>query len=272
MRFLVICLFGLALPTAAQAQWDQAYPTDPGYHAAYPSSNVTVIYPQVAPPPVVVVQREPRRPAYLIAFRDSRVSLADAYWVNGITLFYVTPDHQQKTALLESVDRETSRRLNAEQHLSFDLPALPSPAQLRKLLQEQLGAILETRSTSGGVDVTVPDVLFGFNQYTLTDGARDKLSRIAAILVAFGTLSPRLAGYTDNIGSDHYNLWLSRRRAETVRDYLVSLGVPAPTVSATGFGETHPLASNSTEAGRRQNRRVEILISEREIGDAAWSQ
>lgn len=208
----------------------------------------------------------------MIAFKDSRVCLADAYWVNGITLFYVTPDHQQKTALLASVDRETSWRLNADQNISFDLPPQPSKAQLRKLLEQQLGTILETRNTSSGVVVTISDVLFDFNQYTLTDTARDKLSRIAAVLVAFGTLSPRLEGFTDNIGSDQYNLWLSRRRAEAVRNYLVSLGVPATTVTATGLGEMHPLASNDTAVGRRRNRRVEILISEDSIGFAARSR
>jgi len=208
----------------------------------------------------------------LIAFKDSHVSLADAYWVNGRTLFYVTPDHQQKVALLETVDREMSRRLNDEQNLSFDLPPQPSRAQLRKQLQEQLCAILETRNASDGVVVIVPDVLFGFNQYTLTDAAREKLSRLAGILVAFGSLSPHLEGYTDHIGSDRYNLWLSRRRAEAVRDYLVSLGVPNATVTTVGFGEAHPVASNNTAAGRRQNRRVEILISEDSIGVAARSQ
>ena len=269
MRLLVIGLLGFALVIAAGAQTYGGYPPYPAYYTPYPSSNVTVVVPPAAPPQPIVVVRERRPVTYMIAFKDSRVGLADAYWVNGQTLYYVTPDHQQHTALLASVDRGLSARLNAEQNVSFYLPNLPpqpSKAEVRCLLEKQLGAILKTRDTSRGVVVEVSDVLFEFNRYALTPAAREKLAKVAAILKTYGCLRPRLFGYTDNIGGNAYNTQLSRKRADAVRDYLVSLGVPAAAVTSAGLGEDHPVASNATAAGRQQNRRVEMLIPGDAIG------
>jgi outer membrane protein OmpA-like peptidoglycan-associated protein len=88
--------------------------------------------------------------------------------------------------------------------------------------------------------------------------------------MCFG-LSPRTAtvaveGYTDSAGSDDFNLKLSQQRADTVRDYLVSQGLPDNTVTATGFGKSGPVADNATPTGRQQNRRVEIVVSGEIIG------
>jgi hypothetical protein len=96
-----------------------------------------VAYGQPAPSPVVVVIKRspppeveprvhygpPRQITYFIAFKTSHISLADQYWVNGATLYYVTSDHLQKTAPLDSVDRALSERLNSEQGVAFQLPA-----------------------------------------------------------------------------------------------------------------------------------------------------
>lgn len=75
-----------------------------------------------------------------------------------------------------------------------------------------------------------------------------------------------VAGYTDNVGSDGMNQTLSENRASSVRDYLVKEGVAAGSVTSNGFGETLPVASNDTSAGRQQNRRVELLVSGEVIG------
>jgi outer membrane protein OmpA-like peptidoglycan-associated protein len=73
-------------------------------------------------------------------------------------------------------------------------------------------------------------------------------------------------GYTDSIGSDEVNQTLSEKRAGTVRDYLVQQGVDPASINATGFGKSNPVASNDTNEGRQQNRRVEIIISGEVIG------
>jgi hypothetical protein len=73
-------------------------------------------------------------------------------------------------------------------------------------------------------------------------------------------------GYTDSIGSDEYNQKLSEERAGTVRDYLVSQSVGSDNISSQGFGKSDPVADNSTDAGRAQNRRVELVVSGASIG------
>ena len=109
--------FACILVTGARAQWN----------------NVTVVYPPPQPPPqVVIVQTRPapvvwEEPAiqptsYLIAFKNSVVRIADHYWVSRNTLYYVTADHQEMTAPLNTVDRTLSARLNSELNVAFSLP------------------------------------------------------------------------------------------------------------------------------------------------------
>jgi outer membrane protein OmpA-like peptidoglycan-associated protein len=137
---------------------------------------------------------------------------------------------------------------------------------LRERLRQQLNLILETRETQRGLIVNVSDVLFDFNKYTLKPGAREKLAKVAGILLAYPGLKIQVEGHTDSIGSDEYNMKLSQQRADSVRDYLVQQGVPSPTVGATGLGKGDPVASNETAAGRQQNRRVEMVVSGEPIG------
>jgi outer membrane protein OmpA-like peptidoglycan-associated protein len=110
------------------------------------------------------------------------------------------------------------------------------------------------------------DVLFDFNKYSLKPEAREKLAKVSGILLAYPGLKLQVEGYTDNIGSDEYNQKLSEQRADGVRDYLVSQNVQETNVSATGYGKRDPIADNSTNAGRAQNRRVQLVVSGDAIG------
>jgi outer membrane protein OmpA-like peptidoglycan-associated protein len=139
-------------------------------------------------------------------------------------------------------------------------------AQLRERLRQQLNAILETQETARGLIVNISDVLFDFNKYTLQPGAREKMAKVSGILLAYPGLKIQLEGHTDSIGTDEYNLKLSQQRADAVREYLIGQGVPASTVTATGFGKTTPVASNDTAAGRQRNRRVDMVVSGEPIG------
>jgi outer membrane protein OmpA-like peptidoglycan-associated protein len=76
----------------------------------------------------------------------------------------------------------------------------------------------------------------------------------------------QIEGYTDSVGTDDYNQVLSEHRATSVRDYLTGAGIPSDSVTSRGFGKTQPVASNTTSAGRQQNRRVELVISGEIIG------
>jgi outer membrane protein OmpA-like peptidoglycan-associated protein len=138
--------------------------------------------------------------------------------------------------------------------------------QVRERLRAQLNDVLQTRETARGLIVNMSDVLFGFNQYTLKPDAREKLAKVSGILLAYPGLAVQVEGYTDNVGSDQYNQKLSQQRADVVRDYLVSQGVPTAGVASTGYGMGNPIADNSTAAGRAQNRRVQLVVSGNAIG------
>jgi outer membrane protein OmpA-like peptidoglycan-associated protein len=139
-------------------------------------------------------------------------------------------------------------------------------AAMRAKLSEQLNLILATRDSARGLIVSMSDVLFDTGKYTLMAGAREKLAKVAGILIAYPGLNIEVGGYTDNVGGDAMNQKLSENRAGTVRSFLVDQGVTANTVSAKGFGNTSPVASNDNAAGRQENRRVELVVSGDAIG------
>ncbi len=139
-------------------------------------------------------------------------------------------------------------------------------AAMKTKLAEQLNAILQTRETARGLIVSMSDVLFDTAQYSLKPGAREKLAKVAGILLAYPGLNIEVGGYTDNVGGDAMNQTLSENRASSVREYLVQQGVASGSVSSKGFGNTLPVASNDNSAGRQQNRRVELLVSGEAIG------
>src|SRR5271170_8031202 len=140
-------------------------------------------------------------------------------------------------------------------------------AAMRAKLSEQLNSILQTRDSARGLIVSMSDVLFDTGKYSLKPGAREKLAKVAGILLAYPGLNIEVGGYTDNVGADAMNQTLSENRAGSVRDYLVNQGVATASVSAKGFGNTLPVASNDNSAGRQQNRRVELLVSGDAIGN-----
>lgn len=137
---------------------------------------------------------------------------------------------------------------------------------MRAQLEVRLNEILQTRDSARGLIVSMSDVLFDTGQYSLKPGAREKLAKVAGILIAYPSLNIAVGGYTDNVGGDEMNQKLSENRAGAVRDYLVQQGVVAISVSATGFGNTSPVASNDNSAGRQENRRVELVVSGEAIG------
>lgn len=142
-------------------------------------------------------------------------------------------------------------------------------AAMRTRLSEQLNSILQTRDSARGLIVSMSDVLFDTGKYSLKSGAREKLSKVAGILLAYPGLNIEVGGYTDNVGGDAMNQKLSENRASSVRDYLVQQGVVSGSVSSRGFGNTMPVATNDNSAGRQQNRRVELVVSGEAIGNHA---
>jgi outer membrane protein OmpA-like peptidoglycan-associated protein len=162
-------------------------------------------------------------------------------------------------------DAEQSRLAAQQAQLSAQ-QAETDKAAMRAKLSEQLNSILQTRDSARGLIVSMSDVLFDTGKYSLKPGAREKLAKVAGILLAYPGLNIEVGGYTDNVGGDSMNQTLSENRAGSVRDYLVQEGVSTNSVSAKGFGNTLPVASNDNSAGRQQNRRVELLVSGEAIG------
>jgi len=144
--------------------------------------------------------------------------------------------------------------------------ATQQTAQMRERLKEQLNQVLQTKETARGLIVNMSDVLFDFNKYTLKPEAREKLAKVSGILLAYPNLRLQVEGYTDSIGSDEYNQKLSEERAGGVRDYLVSQSVQQTNISAAGYGKSNPVADNTTDSGRAQNRRVQLVVSGDAIG------
>jgi outer membrane protein OmpA-like peptidoglycan-associated protein len=144
--------------------------------------------------------------------------------------------------------------------------ALQQKEAMRARLLAQLNQVLQTRDSARGLIVSMPDVLFGFNQYTLKPEARERLAKISGIVLAYPDLKLEIEGHTDGIGTDEYNQVLSEKRADAVRGYLISSGVTPDHVSAVGLGKANPVADNSTAQGRQLNRRVEMIVSGDVIG------
>ena len=178
-------------------------------------------------------------------------------------------DAARAAADAERQRAEEARRLAEQQAQQAQAAAAQSAQErdrLRDQLREQLNVILETRETARGLIVSLSDVLFDTGSANLKPGAREKLARVAGILASHPDLHLEIEGHTDSVGAEDYNQRLSERRAESVRAYLVQQKVASSVVGTAGFGESRPVATNGTAAGRQQNRRVEIIVTGESIG------
>jgi len=144
--------------------------------------------------------------------------------------------------------------------------AQAATAALRAQLLQQLNQVLQTTDTPRGLVVNMADVLFETNRYALSQDAQLKLAKLTGIIQAHPGLNLAIEGYTDTTGTPDYNLKLSQQRADAVRDFLVSQGLSGDTITSKGLGQADPVADNSTAAGRKMNRRVEIIVSGEVIG------
>lgn len=159
-------------------------------------------------------------------------------------------------------------RAEAQQAKQEQQNAETDQAAMRTRLSDQLNSVLQTRDSARGLIVSMSDTLFDTGKYSLGPEAREKLAKVAGILVSYPDLAIEVDGYTDNVGASEMNQELSEQRANAVRDYLVQEGVAEGSVTAEGFGEASPMASNDSATGRQENRRVELVVSGNAIGHA----
>lgn len=176
---------------------------------------------------------------------------------------------QQAQQTAQQVDEARRRAQDAQERAQ---QAETQQRQLRQQLRDQLNQILETRDTARGLIVSMPDVLFDTGSATLKSTARERLAKVAGILIAHPDIKVEVDGYTDSTGNPAFNQRLSEQRATGVESYLTQQGVPGGSVSIHGFGEANPIASNDSAAGRQQNRRVELVVSGESIGTEQITQ
>lgn len=163
-----------------------------------------------------------------------------------------TADSLRVAVSIES-QRADSLRIAAEEANAKLNAAL---MQLRTLVVE----ITNLQQTSRGLVISLSDILFDVDKATLKAGAEANIRRIAAVLDQYPDNAIVVEGHTDAQGTDAYNQKLSEDRAASVRASLVSGGVDPGNITSKGFGESQPVATNDTPAGRQQNRRVEVVV------------
>lgn len=162
---------------------------------------------------------------------------------------------QQKQAMDEAAQQsEAAARAEKEKQ------------ELRARLLEQFNRVLPTTDSPRGLVVNMGDVLFDTGKADLRQPAREALAKLSGIVLNYPTLHLTIEGHTDSTGTEEFNQKLSERRAQNVRDYLVSQGLAADSLTSQGFGQANPVADNKTAAGRQKNRRVEIVVSGEVIG------
>jgi OOP family OmpA-OmpF porin len=125
------------------------------------------------------------------------------------------------------------------------------------------GAVVDLDGCEVEAVIELDGVNFDFDKATLRPDAKAILDQAVALLEKHERVVVEVAGHTDSIGPEDYNQGLSERRAQSVQDYLVSKGIRASRLTARGYGETMPIASNDTKEGRAENRRVELIVLDR---------
>lgn len=159
-------------------------------------------------------------------------------------------EEAERARLAAAAEAERAARAQAEAER-----ARAEADQLMKALSD-----LKAKQTERGIVLTIGDVLFAFGKADLSPKTDRSVRTLADFLKKYPNRNVLIEGHTDSIGSDDYNLGLSRLRAESVKTKLVADGIDSARITTVGYGKKYPAFSNDTEAGRAQNRRVEVII------------
>ncbi|TPW13148.1 MAG: OmpA/MotB domain-containing protein [bacterium] len=169
----------------------------------------------------------------------------------------------REQALRATLELERSLKDN----LKVELDAARAEAEARQSdlyesLQKLEGRFASIKKTARGTIVSLADILFDFGKATLKRDVEFNLVKIATILEQYPEMQIAVEGHTDNVGSEEYNMELSRKRAQAVADFMVTQGLSNDRLTVAGYGFSRPLEDNSTETGRQKNRRVDLVINE----------
>jgi outer membrane protein OmpA-like peptidoglycan-associated protein len=179
---------------------------------------------------------------------------------------------EAEKAQAEAEKARAAAQADAQRQQEAAAQAERDKQDLRAKLLAQFNRVLPTRDTPRGLVVNMGDVLFNTGKSDLRPPAREALARLGGAVSNYPTLHLEIEGHTDSTGTADFNQTLSEKRANAVRDYLISQGLRSDSLTAVGLGQDNPVADNSTAAGRQQNRRVEIVISGEVIGTKIGTQ
>lgn len=161
----------------------------------------------------------------------------------------------QKTVLAEQKTVAANQQTSLAEQRAGDIGA-------RNVTLEKELADLHAQKTERGIVLTFGDVLFASGKSDIKAGAMANFDRLAESLKKQGSSHITIEGHTDSVGGDESNMALSQRRADSVKNYLVSRGVAAERISAAGKGSAFPVTSNTSASGRQKNRRIEVIIDD----------
>jgi len=195
---------------------------------------------------------------HLATLASQRVEIAKAAAEKQVAEAQIKQATEERDrVLLDARTREAQRAQQQAQAATSQAQAATSQVQQ---LQQELAA-LQAKQTDRGLVLTLGDVLFETGKADLRPGALRNLYPLVTFLQKYPERRVLIEGHTDSVGSEAYNLDLSQRRADAVRDFLLQNGVNAAQLTTRGYGKASPVASNDTAGGRQQNRRVELIIS-----------
>jgi outer membrane protein OmpA-like peptidoglycan-associated protein len=161
----------------------------------------------------------------------------------------------------EEAEKARQEAARAQQSAEASQQQAQNAETRARQLEAQL-AELNAKKTERGIVVTLGDVLFDTGRARLKPGGMREVQKLAAILEENPKRKVAIEGFTDSTGSEERNQELSEQRAHAVREALMDMGISSSRITTRGYGKSLPVASNSTEAGRQLNRRVEILLSD----------
>jgi outer membrane protein OmpA-like peptidoglycan-associated protein len=201
------------------------------------------------------------QPAYLAAQTAHLAQLKASAKANDarVAAGKADRDQIQLSARTKEVGSALSARDQAMQTAADADAARDQATQQTAAVQAELDA-LKAKPTDRGLVLTLGDVLFDTGKADLNPGASRNLDQLVAFLTDHPERRVEIDGYTDNVGTDSFNLDLSQRRADTVRSVLVNRGIDSARIATRGYGKDFGVASNVDSGGRQLNRRVEIVI------------
>ncbi len=191
---------------------------------------------------------------------DARSDANSANLVAANSKQQVVDAHNQADSANQAAASSRQQATNARSDADSANLAAAGARQQAEELQQRIDA-LQARSTDRGLVVTLGDVLFSSGGAALKEGSSGNLNRLVAFLDQYPERTATIEGYTDSRGSDEHNQALSQRRADAVKSYLIEQGVGSDRLTASGKGDSLPIAGNDSASGRQQNRRVEVIIN-----------